>query len=52
MQSVHEKLDRMLRLEVKVEEHSKSITRLKTWWSVVAAGIALVVSSVRGWLVR
>ena len=31
LQSVHEKLDRMLRLEGEVEEHSRTITRLNTW---------------------
>ena len=52
MRALDGKLGRILRLEGKVEEHSKSITRLKTWWSVAAAGIALVVSSVKGWLLK
>jgi len=52
LRSVHDKLDRVLVLEQKVEEHSKSIVRIKTWWSVVAAGIALLVSSVKGWLLK
>lgn len=50
--SVHEKLDRMLLLERKVEQHSTSITRLKTWCSVLAAGIALCVSFAREWIFR
>ena len=52
LHSVHEKLDRMLVLEQKVEDHSKSITRLKTWWSVLAAGVAVGVSALREWLVK
>ena len=47
--SVHEKLDRVLALEQKVQEHSTSITRLKTWWSVLAAGIALLASFIKDW---
>ena len=31
METVHEKLDRLLALEKKVDEHSTAITRLKTW---------------------
>lgn len=50
--SVHEKLDRMLLLEQKVEQHSTAITRLKTWWSVLAAGIALGASFVKDWITR
>ena len=52
METVHEKLDRLLQLEKKVEEHSTAITRLKTWWSIVAAGIALTASTARDWLFR
>ena len=52
LRSVHEKLDRMLLLERKVEQHSTSITRLKTWWSVLAAGVALVASFAKDWLAR
>jgi len=50
--SVHEKLDRMLLLEQKVEQHSTSITRLKTWWSVVAASVALAASLMKDWLLK
>jgi len=52
LKSVHEKLDRMLLLERKVEQHSTSITRLKTWWSVLAAGIALAATFLKDWLLR
>lgn len=48
--SVHEKLDRVLALEQKVQEHSTSITRLKTWWAVMAAGIAVGASALKDWL--
>ena len=50
MEAVHEKLDRLLALEKKVEEHSTAITRLKTWWSVLAAGIALGITLLKDWL--
>ena len=50
--SVHEKLDRMLLLEQKVEQHSTAIVRLKTWWSVLAAGIALGASFMKDWLLK
>ena len=52
MEAVHEKLDRLLRLEKKVEEHSTAITRLKTWWSVVAASVALTASFMKDWLLK
>ena len=50
MEAVHEKLDRLLALEKKVDEHSTAITRLKTWWSVLAAGIALAATFVKDWI--
>jgi len=52
LRSVHEKLDRVLVPEQKVEEHSKSITRIKTWWSALAAGIALSASLFKDWVFR
>ena len=52
LMSVHEKLDRLMLMEHKVEEHSKAITRLKTWWSALAAGIALAVSFLRDCLLK
>ena len=48
--SMHEKLDRMLLLEQKIAEHSVAITRLKTLWSCLVAGIALAVSALKDWL--
>jgi len=50
MEAVHGKLDRLLQLEKKVEEHSTAITRLKTVWSVLAAGIALGITFLKDWL--
>jgi len=50
--SVHEKLDRVLALEHRVDDHGRAITRLKTWWSVLAAGIALGASFVKDWLLK
>ena len=47
---VHEKLDRLVALDRKVEEHSVAITRLKTLWSCLVAGIALGVSVLKDWL--
>ena len=52
MRAVHEKLDRLLFLEQKVEEHSKAIARIKTWGSFLAAGIAVGVSTLREWLIK
>jgi len=50
MEAVHEKLDRLLALEKKVDEHATAITRLRTWWSVLAAGIALAATFVKDWI--
>ena len=52
MRAVHEKLDRLLLLEQKVEEHSKAIARIKTWGSALAAGIALAVSSLKDGILK
>ena len=52
MEAVHEKLDRLLQLEKKVEEHSTAITRLKMWWSIVAASVALAASFMKDWLLK
>ena len=43
-------LDRLLALQDKVERNSQAIVRLKTIWSFVAAGIALVVAALKDWL--
>jgi len=50
LQSVHDKLDRLLILEKKVDEHSTAITRLKTVWSVLAAAIAFGAAFLKDWL--
>jgi len=47
---MNEKIDRLLVLQEKVERNSQAITRLKTIWSFVAAGIALVVAALKDWL--
>jgi len=52
LQAIHEKIDRLLALQAKVDEHSQAITRLKTIWSLVAAGVAFLVASLRDWLFR
>ena len=40
LQAINDRIDRLLALRQKVDEHSQAITRLKTIWSFVAAGIA------------
>ncbi len=50
LQSLNDKIDRLLALQEKVERNSQAITRLKTIWSFVAAGIALVVAVLKDWL--
>ena len=50
LQGLNEKIDRLLALQEKVERNSQAITRLKTIWSFVAAGIALVVAVLKDWL--
>jgi len=52
LQAIHEKIDRLLALQAKVDEHSQAITRLKTIWSLVAAGIAFLAATLRDWLFR
>ena len=50
LQSLNEKIDRLLALQEKVERNSQAISRLKTIWSFVAAGIALIVAVLKDWL--
>jgi len=50
LQAINEKIDRLLVLQEKVERNSQAITRLKTIWSFVAAGIALIVAALKDWL--
>ena len=52
LQAINEKIDRLLALQAKVDEHSQAITRLKTIWSLVAAGIAFLAATLRDWLFR
>ena len=50
LQAINDKIDRLLAIQEKVERNSQAITRLKTIWSFVAAGIALVVAVLKDWL--
>ena len=50
LQALNGKIDRLLALQEKVERNSQAIARLKSVWSFVAAGIALVVTALRYWL--
>ena len=50
LQAINDKIDRLLALQEKVERNAQAIARLKTIWSFVAAGIALVVAMLRDWL--
>ena len=50
LQAINDKIDRLLVLQEKVERNSQAIARLKTIWSFVAAGIALVVAALKDWL--
>ena len=50
LQAINEKIDRLLVVQEKVERNSQAITRLKTIWSFVAAGIALIVAALKDWL--
>jgi len=52
LQAINEKIDRLLALRAKVDENSQAITRLKTIWSLVAAGIAFLAATLRDWLFR
>jgi type VI protein secretion system component VasF len=50
LQAINDKIDRLLALQEKVERNAQAIARLKTIWSFVAAGIALVVAALKDWL--
>ena len=50
LQAINEKIDRLLALRQKVDEHSQAITRLKTIWSLAAAGIAFLAATLKDWL--
>ncbi len=49
LKAMGEKIDRVLLLERKVHEQERQITRIKTLWSVLAAGIALAVVTLKDW---
>ena len=48
--ALEKKLDEALALQVKVEENARSIIRLKTIWSLAAAGIAIAVSFLKDFI--
>jgi len=50
LRAINDKIDRLLELQEKVERNSQAIARLKTVWSFVAAGIALLASALKDWL--
>ena len=50
LKALNDKIDRLLALQAKVERNSQAIARLKTIWSLIAAGIALVVAVLKDWL--
>jgi len=50
LQAINEKIDRLLVLQDKVERHSVAIGRLKTMTSLLSAGVALVVSVAKDWV--
>jgi len=52
LQAIHEKVDRLVVLQDKVERNSVAIGRLKTVASLLAAGVALAVSFLKSWLFR
>ncbi len=47
LQSLNERIDRLLVLEKKVEKNTLDINRLKTIWTLIAAGIAFLASFAR-----
>jgi hypothetical protein len=49
-QAINGKIDRLLALQEKVERNSQAIARLKTVWSLVAAGIAFLAAMLKDWL--
>ena len=50
LKAMEEKIDRVLCLERRVQDQERQITRIKTLWSVLAAGIALAVVTLKDWL--
>lgn len=50
LDAMNAKIDRLLALEKQVQEHSQAIVRIKTLWSVLAAGIALAAATLKDWV--
>ncbi len=50
LEAVNAKIDRLLVVEKQVQEHSQAIARIKTLWSVLAAGIALAAATLKDWI--
>jgi len=50
LHALDEKIDRLLVLEKQVQEHDRQLIRIKTLWSVLAAGIALAVATLKDWI--
>jgi len=50
LHALDEKIDRLLVLEKQVQEHDRQLIRIKTLWSVLAAGIALTVATLKDWI--
>lgn len=50
LDAMNAKIDRLLVLERQVQEHSQAIVRIKTLWSVLAAGIALTAATLKDWI--
>jgi len=49
--ALEKKLDEALALQVKVEENSKAIVRIKTIGSLIAGGIAIAVSFLKDFII-
>ena len=50
LDAMNAKIDRLLVLEKQVQEPSQAIVRIKTLWSVLAAGIALTAATLKDWI--
>ena len=49
-QATNSETRRLLALQEKVERNAQAITRLKTVWSFLAAGIAFLAAALKDWL--
>ncbi len=50
LRAMEQKIDRLLVIEQQVQEHDRQLTRIKTLWSILAAGIALAVATLKDWI--